>query len=102
ERNLKKSVYGWVKVILSDGSLGHVEGAPWDRILVTACAPELPRPLVEQLKVGGKLGAPVGGNNMLQTWTVAEKLKNGEIRTTEHGGCSFVPLIGKCGWEETS
>ncbi len=101
ERNLRKAGYGWVKVVLSDGSLGHAEGAPWDRILVTACAPEMPGPLLEQLKVGGKLGAPVGRNNMLQTWTVAEKLKDGEVRIMEHGGCSFVPLIGKCGWGES-
>jgi len=101
EKNLKKAGYGWAKVVLSDGSLGYMEGAPWDRILVTACTPELPKPLIEQLKTSGKLGAPVGRNNMLQTWTVAEKLESGEVRITEHGGCSFVPLIGKCGWEET-
>lgn len=100
ERNLKNAGYNRLKVVLSDGSLGHAKDAPWDRILVTACAPELPRPLIEQLKVGGKLGAPIGSNNMLQTWTVAEKMKNGEIQATEHGGCSFVPLIGKCGWRE--
>jgi len=99
EENLNKVGYGWVRVVVGDGSLGHEEGAPWDRILVTACAPEIPRPLVRQLKVGGKLGAPVGKDYMFQTWTVAEKLETGKISITEHGGCSFVPLIGKCGWK---
>ncbi|MFH1821282.1 MAG: protein-L-isoaspartate(D-aspartate) O-methyltransferase [Methanobacteriota archaeon] len=99
EKNLRKTGYGWVRVVISDGSFGYEAGAPWDRILVTACAPEIPKPLVEQLKVGGKLGAPVGGDYMFQTWTVAEKLKKGEIIIAEHGGCSFVPLIGKCGWK---
>ncbi len=99
QENLNKAGYGWVRVVVSDGSLGYEEGAPWDRILVTACAPELPKPLVKQLRVGGKLGAPVGGDYMFQTWTVAEKLETGEIAITEHGGCSFVPLIGKCGWK---
>lgn len=99
-RNLEKTEYGWVKVIASDGSLGYEKGAPWDRILVTACAPEIPSPLIKQLKVGGKLGAPVGQYYMFQTWTIAEKLKNGEIKTTGHGGCAFVPLIGKFGWRE--
>ena len=100
EENLNKNGYGWVRVVVSDGSLGYEEGAPWDRILVTACAPEIPKPLIKQLKVGGKLGAPVGKEFMFQIWTVAEKLKNGEIATREHGGCSFVPLIGECGWKQ--
>jgi len=98
KENLKRTGYGWVKVVTGDGSLGYEGGAPWDRILVTACAPEIPEPLIKQLKVGGKLGAPVGRDYMFQTWTVAEKRKEGEIVITEHGGCSFVPLIGRCGW----
>ncbi|MGC8816617.1 MAG: protein-L-isoaspartate(D-aspartate) O-methyltransferase [Candidatus Hadarchaeum sp.] len=97
--NLRKTGYDWVKVVVGDGSLGYEEDAPWDRILVTACAPELPRPLVKQLKPGGKLGAPVGRDYMFQTWTVVEKTETGEISITEHGGCSFVPLIGRCGWK---
>lgn len=98
--NLKRTGYGWVKVVVGDGTLGHDEGAPWDRILVTACAPSIPKPLLDQLKVGGKLGAPVGEHYMFQTWTVAEKTKEGEIEVTKHGGCSFVPLVGAHGWKE--
>lgn len=98
--NLKQTGYGWVKVVVGDGTCGYGEGAPWDRILVTACAPEIPRPLLDQLEVGGKLGAPVGRHYMFQTWVVAEKGVGGDMRIEERGGCSFVPLVGKCGWKE--
>ncbi len=100
EANLRKTGYGWVKVVVGDGTCGYPNGAPWDRILVTACAPELPKPLIEQLKVGGRLGAPVGQHYMFQTWVVAEKLGEEDLKIQERGGCSFVPLVGKCGWKE--
>jgi protein-L-isoaspartate(D-aspartate) O-methyltransferase len=97
--NLRKTGYGRVKVVVGDGTLGYEEGAPWDRILVTACAPSIPEPLLDQLKTGGKLGAPVGENYMFQTWVIAEKVREGEVRMRQHGGCSFVPLVGAHGWE---
>ncbi len=98
--NLKRTGYGWVQVIVGDGTCGYEKEAPYDRILVTACAPELPKPLIRQVKVGGKLGAPVGQHYMSQTWLVAEKLEGGKIKVQECGGCSFVPLVGKHGWKE--
>jgi len=97
--NLKRTGYGWVQVVVGDGTCGYKKEAPWDRILVTACAPELPKPLVEQMKIGGKLGAPVGQHYMFQTWVVAEKHDKGEFKFDERGGCSFVPLVGKYGWK---
>jgi protein-L-isoaspartate(D-aspartate) O-methyltransferase len=97
--NLRRTGYERIKVVVGDGTLGYPQGAPWDRILVTACAPELPRPLIQQLAVGGKLGAPVGRQHMFQTWTIAEKGKEGKLKITEHGGCAFVPLIGVHGWK---
>jgi protein-L-isoaspartate(D-aspartate) O-methyltransferase len=100
EKNLNRTGYGRVKVVVGDGTLGYEKGAPWDRVLVTACAPDVPEPLVKQLKVGGKLGAPVGSYYMFQTWTIVEKKSDGEIKVTEHGGCSFVPLVGRHGWKE--
>jgi len=98
--NLQKTGYGWVHVVVGDGTCGYKREAPWDRILVTACTPEIPRPLVEQLKIGGKLGAPVGQHYMFQTWLVVDKRSEKEISTRECGGCSFVPLVGKHGWKE--
>lgn len=100
EANLKKTGYGWVQVVTGDGTCGYEKGAPWDRILVTACAPDVPKPLITQLKTGGKLGAPVGKHYTFQTWVVAEKLGGNKVRIHEHGGCSFVPLVGKYGWKE--
>jgi len=100
--NLRRTGYGRVKVVVGDGTLGYPEGAPWDRILVTACAPEIPQPLVEQLVIGGKLGAPVGQQHMFQTWTIIEKTEGGKLKRTEHGGCAFVPLVGVHGWREDS
>ena len=98
--NLERTGYGRVKVVVGDGTRGYKKEAPWDRILVTACAPNLPKPLTEQLKIGGKLGAPVGQHYMFQTWTVVEKLDGGKLKIQEHGGCSFVPLIGEYGWKK--
>jgi len=98
--NLQKTGYERVQVVVSDGTCGYRKEAPWDRILVTACAPEIPRPLVEQLKVGGKLAAPVGQNYMYQTWVVVNKSEKGVSSPQVHGGCSFVPLVGKHGWKE--
>jgi protein-L-isoaspartate(D-aspartate) O-methyltransferase len=100
EANLRKTGYSWVRVLTGDGTCGYQEGAPWDRILVTACAPELPKPLIEQLKIGGKIGAPVGRSYTFQTWVVGEKVGGSEIRIHEHGGCSFVPLLGRYGWKK--
>lgn len=97
--NLKRTGYGWVQVVVGDGTCGYEKEAPWDRILVTACAPELPKPLVEQMKIGGKLGAPVGQHYMFQTWVVAERREKGKLKIEERGGCSFVPLVGKYGWK---
>ncbi len=97
--NLKRTGYGWVQVVVGDGTCGYKKEAPWDRILVTACAPELPKPLVKQTKIGGKLGAPVGQHYMFQTWVVAEKRENEELKIEGRGGCSFVPLVGKYGWK---
>ncbi len=98
--NLKRTGYGRVRVVVGDGTLGHKRAAPWDRVLVTACAPEVPEPLIDQLKVEGKLAAPVGQHYMGQTLVTIEKVSASETRTERHGGCSFVPLVGKYGWDE--
>ncbi len=98
--NLQKSGYWWVKVIVGDGTCGYEKEAPWDRVLVTACAPEVPKPLVNQLKIGGKLAVPVGKHYMAQTLLLVEKISEEETIVERHGGCSFVPLVGKYGWKE--
>ena len=85
-----------VTVICGDGSLGFPEKAPYDRILVTAAAPDIPNPLIEQLKNGGVLIIPVGGLHLFQTLFRVRKM-NGKILKENLGGVAFVPLTGRYG-----
>jgi protein-L-isoaspartate(D-aspartate) O-methyltransferase len=89
-----------VSVKVMDGTLGWRAQAPFDAILVTAGAPEVPEPLVEQLADGGRLVVPVGRRDT-QILKIVER--RGE-RTFAHElkGACFVPLIGRHGWEERS
>jgi protein-L-isoaspartate(D-aspartate) O-methyltransferase len=95
---LERLGFSHVAYRLGDGTAGWPEEAPFDRILVTAGAPEPPRSLVEQLVEGGRLVIPVGGEKD-QTLTLLEKLA-GRIRETPQFSCRFVKLIGREGWSE--
>ena len=97
EENLNQAGCGNVVLIEGDGTMGHDVEAPFDRIYVTAAAPDVPGPLVDQLKVGGMLLIPVGGRQF-QNLVLVEKTLDGKIKETELSGCVFVPLIGKYGW----
>ena len=90
--------YNNVLVKLSDGTLGWDEYAPYDRILVTAGAPSVPEPLIDQLAPGGILVIPVGSNS-LQELVRVTKDEDGSIREDRMGSCVFVRLVGKHGWE---
>lgn len=80
-----------------DGTIGWSEHAPYDGILVAAASPGIPDPLVAQLAVGGRLLIPVGDAEQ-QTLIRVIKTPDGAIRE-DHGGCVFVKLIGRHGWE---
>ncbi|WP_297516590.1 protein-L-isoaspartate(D-aspartate) O-methyltransferase [Thermococcus sp.] len=99
-RNLERAGAKNVHVIPGDGTLGFPPKAPYDRILVTAGAPDIPKPLVEQLKPGGKLIIPVGSYHLWQDLLEVIKLEDGSIKVKNHGGVAFVPLIGEYGWRE--
>lgn len=99
KNNLKKAGYKNVKVICGDGSLGYEKDAPYDAVIVTAACPEIPRPLVNQLKPGGRLVAPVGGISTGQDLIYLEKTKDGEIKTKNLGSVIFLPLTGKHGYK---
>ena len=86
-----------VTVIHGDGSEGYAEMAPYDRILATAAAPDVPKPLIEQLKDGGVLVIPVGEVGFYQTLLRLRK-KGGKIAREDLGGVAFVPLVGKHGF----
>lgn len=97
ETTLKNLGYQNIYICVGDGSLGLAEFKPYDGILVTAGAPEVPKSLVFQLKTGGRLIIPVGGS-FSQILTIVEKNEN-EAVITENCGCVFVPLIGEEGWK---
>lgn len=89
--------YTNVEVRVGDGSIGLQSEAPFDAIIVTAGAPEVPGSLCSQLAEGGRLVVPVGSRT-LQRLHLARR-KHGQLTTTESTGCVFVPLIGEEGWE---
>jgi len=90
---LKKLGYENVTVRWGDGYLGWPEEAPFDRIIVTAAPPELPQTLVDQLKPGGKLVAPVGSSVFGQDLIVVEKTRDGKIRRRSVIPVMFVPMV---------
>jgi len=81
-----------------DGTLGAPADGPFDAIVVTAGAPEVPPALLEQLAPGGRLVIPVG-DRVLQDLIRVRQTTDGPERETLCG-CRFVPLIGEQGWEE--
>lgn len=95
---LKKMGYKNIRIFVGNGSLGLKEYAPYDRIIVTAGAKNLPSPLLEQLKEGGVMVIPVG-DTYSQELMVVEKKKGEKITTRVVEKCVFVPLIGEYGWE---
>jgi protein-L-isoaspartate(D-aspartate) O-methyltransferase len=97
-RNIMKAGYGdRVTIICADGSMGYSEKAPYDRILVTAAAPDIPKPLMEQLKPGGIMVIPIGSVHLFQSLIKVTKGVDGKIREENLGGVAFVPLTGRYG-----
>ena len=96
-KNIMKAGYGdRVTIIGGDGSMGFPEKAPYDRILVTAAAPDVPKPLIDQLKSGGIMLIPVGNASLFQNLMKVTKT-DGKIKQENLGGVAFVPLTGKHG-----
>ncbi len=85
-----------VKIQVFDGTVGWSEMAPFDRILVTAGAPSVPQPLLDQLAIGGKLVVPEG-TQQAQRLVVYAKSARG-LRRKEEDAVAFVPLVGRHGW----
>lgn len=87
-----------VLIKVGDGTLGWPDQAPFDAIIVTAATPEMPHTLVRQLREGGRMVIPVGGETM-QELTRVTRTEAGFI-TEPLGGCRFVKLVGKHGFKE--
>lgn len=97
-RNLEANSYaGRVTVVEGDGTLGLPEHAPFDRILVTAAAPRVPPPLLDQLKPGGIMVIPVGEPYAYQVLRLVRKLPDGRVEEEDLIGVAFVPLRGAYG-----
>ena len=86
-----------VHIRVDDGSLGWKDQAPFDAIIVTAGAPEVPQDYLTQLDVGGRLVIPVGSSER-QTLKLVECSAHGQYNETDLLACRFVPLIGARGW----
>lgn len=86
-----------VQIWYGDGSQGWPTHAPYDRIIVTAGAPEVPQAYLEQLKPNGILVIPVGDQDNQRMMRVI-KHEVGTIEKQDHGPFRFVPLIGNDGW----
>lgn len=96
-KNMAREGCTGVELIEGDGTEGYEKEAPYDRIFVTAGAPDIPPPLIDQLKAGGRLLIPVGSRYM-QNLVQVDKSASGDIKKTTLSGCAFVPLIGEHGW----
>ena len=82
----------------ADGTLGWKSEAPFDGILVAAGSPVLPEPLLNQLKIGGRLVIPIGEDQKSQRLIRVARTERG-FQTEDFGACAFVPLIGEHGWK---
>jgi protein-L-isoaspartate(D-aspartate) O-methyltransferase len=87
-----------VAIRIGDGTIGWTEFEPYDRIIVTAGAPEVPPSLEEQLGDPGIMAVPVGSQGLQQLRVIVKS--QGEVSVRDAGGCVFVPLVGKEGWSK--
>lgn len=93
-----KNIDSGIKVYLGDGTLGLPQEQPYDAILVTAGAPNVPEELMKQLKPGGRIVIPVGDNKTDQRMLRVTKISEKHSKTESFGTFKFVPLTGKNGW----
>ncbi len=104
-KRLNELGLGGVTVLVSDGTLGRSDYAPFGAVLVTAGAPEVPQRLIEQLEVGGRLVIPVGDakDQKLVRVTREPDGSDGSLswREERFDDCRFVPLVGRFGWKES-
>jgi protein-L-isoaspartate(D-aspartate) O-methyltransferase len=99
-RVLAELGYRNVEPHLATGSMGWSQGAPYDRIIVTAAGPRVPDGLLDQLGVGGRLVMPVGSRTE-QELVLVQRTPGG-VEQRGFGGVRFVPLLGEGAWPDTS
>lgn len=97
-KRLTELGYNNVYVIVGDGTIGLEEKSPFDRIIVTAAAPKIPEPLINQLSENGIIVTPVG--ERFSQILVKGRKEKGKLIEEYHTPCVFVPLVGEYGWKE--
>lgn len=101
KKNLEKTGYNDITLLLADGCLGYKQEAPFDKICITASCPKIPEPLIEQLKPEyGRLIAPVGPPRGSQDLVLLAKRPNGSIKARSMETVLYVALRGEYGWPE--
>lgn len=94
-----KLQYRNVVITIGDGTSGWKEHSPYDGIIVTASSPKVPKPLLGQLAIGGRLVIPIGEESG-QGLMVFTKEDENNYTEENYGGCRFVKLVGEYGWRE--
>ena len=92
--------YDNVRILQGDGTRGCRDEAPFDAILAAASGSHVPRPLIDQLSLGGRLVMPVGDPGWVQELVKVTKRPDGTTEQQNLGGVRFVPLIGEEGWRD--
>jgi protein-L-isoaspartate(D-aspartate) O-methyltransferase len=100
QERLARLGFSNVQVVVGDGSIGLPARAPYEAVLVTAGAPSLPPPLLNELAEGGRLIIPVGQADRQELLRVTKR--NGNILKESLMSCRFVPLLGRYGWDRKS
>ena len=100
EARFRQLGYDNIQIHVGDGTLGWAEHAPYDGIVVTAGGPVIPEPLLNQLRVGGRLVIPVGATPGLQELVRVRRSRENGYRRENLGSVRFVPLVGEAGWGE--
>jgi protein-L-isoaspartate(D-aspartate) O-methyltransferase len=98
EQRLRELGIRNVSLRVDDGTIGWAAYAPYDAILVAAGGPEVPQPLVEQMRVGGRMTIPIGSDQRSQLLYRITRTET-EYKEENFGPCSFVPLLGQHGWK---
>jgi protein-L-isoaspartate(D-aspartate) O-methyltransferase len=99
DQRLKQLGFRNVSIKTGDGTEGWQTYAPFDSILVAAGSPSMPQPLLDQLKVGGRLVIPIGETHQSQRLARVIRNETG-FEQMDFGPCTFVPLIGEHGWKD--
>ena len=86
-----------INVVTGDGSIGYIDDAPYDKVIMTAACPAVPMQIITQLRIGGRIVAPVG-TQAVQTLKIIDKISESKTVEKESGSFQFIPLKGQLGF----